>query len=140
MKSTTILLIATIQLGYLLINLNSAQALPVVNKSKPQGGITDKIDYLQTKPSIKNYNSHVHRIYLTKTELLKLNKAFCDGKTSKYLKMKETKESFFHFHVVNLCRINKKGYNYKIVQCDGSGKCWDGHDSELNTFFKASST
>ena len=144
MKSTTILMIATIHIGYLLTNLNNVKALPVVNKApaaKPTDKVKDKVKnkvaYLETEPSSTTYNSHVHKIEFKGTELRKLNKAFCDGDTSKYLKVKETKEEFYHFHMVTLCRVSKNGHQYKIVQCDGKGKCWDGHDSKLKTFYKA---
>lgn len=138
MHSTTILLIATIQLGFTLINLDILQASPVLNKSTTEKTVVNKITYLETKPSSGTYSDHTHKIYLKDTELVKLNKAYCDGDASKYLKMKETKESFYHFHMVNLCRVRKPGFHYKIVQCDGKGKCWDGHDSELDTRMHAS--
>ena len=136
------MLLATLQLGWmLLVSLDRANSLPVppeTPKITKTDGVTDRIVYFKTEPSSTSYNGHQHKIDMSKDEMEKLNKAFCDDSNAKFLDMKETEESFFHFHQVTLCRERGPGLKYRILKCDGKDKCWDGHSSKLENFFQSS--
>ena len=97
--------------------------------------LEDIIDYFETQASDSTFEGHVHKINLTRQEVKRLKKSDCSDTKEKNFVRTDTKQDYFHFHEVVLCK-RVSDNKFLMKKCDNADDCWDSHPKELDIVFK----